>query len=94
MKNECRVALALGLLGASGCAAPAAPAPRTAPAVEVRGAADGIRVEHEYRPERPGDTLHAVAFDHPPRAYFASCWGKWGAYDAPVRWCRPVRRCN
>ena len=55
-----------------GCAVPRK---TTAPAgVDVRGSADDLRVEHEYRPAPTGSESLAVSYDHPPRAYYPAWW--------------------
>ena len=88
MKNERVLALALGLLGALGCSTPSAPPASARRAHEVGGAADGLRVDHEYRPPPTGSDVHVAAYEHPPRAYFATCW------DSRYARCRPFRRCD
>jgi hypothetical protein len=76
-------AILLAALG--GCAAPRRSPPPAA--VDVRGAADDLRVEHEYRPAPTGSESLAVSYDHPPRAYYADCW-RYPSY----RWNRPCER--
>ena len=70
-------ALLLAVLG--GCAAPRIqPGPAKA---DVRGAADDLRVEHEYRPAPTGAEVLAVSYDHPPRDYYAYFFCGKGAYS-------------
>ena len=65
-----------------------------APAGDVRGAADDLRVVHEYRPAPTGADVLAVSYDHPPREYYKYFWGK--GYYAGYRRERPryFRRCD
>ena len=82
-------ALLLAVLG--GCAAPRrTPEPAT---VDVRGAADDLRVEHEYRPAPTGAEVLAVSYDHPPRDYYAYFFcGKGNGYYGGYRGFRPCDR--
>jgi hypothetical protein len=95
MKNERGLlrpgvaALLLGLLGACRTAPPAEGA--AARARDVRGAADGLRVEHEYHPAPTGGDGIAVSYDHPPKVYYATCWG-YGFRDARHAWSSPCDR--
>lgn len=63
------VALMAALL--SGCAA--APRPMSLPGADVRGEADSMRVDLGYRPPPTGSNAPSVHFDHPPKAYYATC---------------------
>ena len=94
-----KLGTAILLAALCGCAAP-----RKIPAsagVDVRGSADDLRVEHEYRPAPMGAEILAVSYDHPPRAYYSLYCGKgyYGRYSG-YRWnsCeRPryySRRCD
>ena len=59
--------------------------------VDVRGAADDLRVDHQYRPAPTGGEILAISYDHPPRDYYKIFWGKgfYGGY-AGYR-CAPPR---
>lgn len=67
MKNTSALLLAL----LSGCAAPRPADP--APERRVRGEADALRVDREYRPSPTGGETFSVHFDHPEKAYYATC---------------------
>ncbi len=71
MKNKRAGALVLALL--AGCAAPPRPEAPARPE-EVRGAADGLRVVHEYRPAPTGGEILALGYDCAPKVYYAYCW--------------------
>ncbi|HEX7899125.1 MAG TPA: hypothetical protein VF950_15275 [Planctomycetota bacterium] len=64
-----------------------------APAGDVRGAADDLRVDHEYRPAPTGADILAVSYDHPPRDYYKIFWGKGYRCASPRPFYGYGRRC-
>ena len=81
--------LLLAVLG--GCAATRRP-PEPAKA-DVRGAADDLRVDHEYRPAPTGAEVLAVSYDHPPRDYYVLYRDK-GYYNGYYGGTRGYRPCD
>lgn len=74
-------ALLMALL--AGCATPRLSNP--APERRVRGEADALRVDREYRPSPTGAESLSLRFEHPEKAYYATC--RKGGYSWR-RFCR------
>lgn len=78
-----------------GCAAQRK-TPASAADVDVRGSADDLRVDYQYRPAPTGSQSLALSYDHPPRAYYSLCRVKGydGGYSRRTRPCAYSRRCD